>query len=104
MNDPLSAKVGDDGILVIAIGAETLTYAASRWSAEEEFERTEGTSTDPAFIITDEVRWAEEVARELMREDEAGVTLLTRMFDKAFKAVVHHGSCAISELPSKSHS
>lgn len=96
-NSPLGAVVNAAGALEISIGESTLAFAASRWMEEEAFEKSEGESNVPEFIIADEARWADEVRRELMREDEMGVTLLTRMLDKAFAQVLHHGSCAVSE-------
>lgn len=96
-NSPLQARVTPEGTLEITIGTHTLLWAASCWSQEESAQRTEGRDYSPLFVINDEDRWADEVRRELMREDEAGDTLLTRALDKAFAAVLHHGSCAITE-------
>lgn len=104
MSGELRAEVsGETAELEIRISVDTLMWAANRWSMEEEFQRTEGKSNRPSFVINDEYEWARDVVKALMREDEAGETLLTRMFDKAFAAVLQRGTCATTDVEPEEH-
>jgi hypothetical protein len=92
----------ETGELEIRIDVDILAFAAMQWARGEQFEQSQGQIDAPALEVRYEDDFAAEVARELMREDEAGESLLTRCFDKAFKAVLHHGTCAATVLEAHS--
>lgn len=73
---PLKAVVVED-VLTITIGVDTLAFA--------DRVRT-------GLHVTDANGYANDVARELVQEDEVGATMLTDLLDKAMDAAVENGT------------
>jgi len=75
-----------DGELRICIGVDTLAWAAENsalWS-------------DPYTLrVTDPDTWAEDVQRELLREEEDGSTDFDELLDGAMRRAAENGSAAI---------
>lgn len=51
----------------------------------------------PALKFEDREVWVEEVIRELLREEEDGATLLTKMLDTAMVNALENGALGIAE-------
>lgn len=89
-NAPLSVTV-DDGRLVIAIGVETLGFAAQH---SDDFEKWGVTVVDHDIAV-------KEIARELRREEEDGTTLVHLLLDKAALNAWENGGEGFAERPDK---
>lgn len=96
INAPLTATVEGDR-LVIAIGIDNLAHASGMRMQEEAFERSEGESSVPEMTIVNNALWAKETAGTLLKEDEMGNSMLTRLLDKATENTLNSGSCAVVE-------
>ena len=81
-----------DGKLVISLRVSTLAHAARH--SEHFFNCAE---SGTPLKITDEVVFAESVARALNREEEDGSTPITRMLDEATEWVSEQGEEGIEE-------
>ena len=78
-SQPLSACI-ISGLLTISIGVDTLAFATNN-------------NGDPeGFNVTNPERFAEDVLRELHREDEDGTTIVHTMFDEAAYMAADQGS------------
>jgi hypothetical protein len=76
---PLAVELRD-GKLIISVGTSTLSLATSGGCGD----------TDSFFVVSDAL-FAKAVARELVAEDEAGDTPVTRMLTQAARRAVEGG-------------
>ncbi len=76
-------KINRNGDMVnISIGVELLTYAVLHGPA---------LGGDPELVVTDNVKFTEEIINWLRCEDEDGTTPLHRAFDQAALSAVENG-------------
>lgn len=104
-HSPLEVKVVD-GVLSITIGVDTLSLAAT--FNQEMYDYIDiGDSKSivgpfatgdyyRSFIITDPEVFAKDVRLALLREDEMGATLLTKLVDEATKEALEDGSDGVA--------
>lgn len=85
MNSPLKCEI-EDGKLVISIGIYTLAYAAGA-------NKQSGICQGLCYIYDDE-RFAKDVVKELLRENEVGESLLSKTLDSAMIMAENNGSVA----------
>lgn len=97
-DQPLVTEI-EDGELRIRIGIDTLKFSAENspddricWFDEESGEFV-------AHEITDACQFAQDVLRELNREEEDGTTPLHICIDNAIVGAIEDGSIAVSEEP-----
>lgn len=78
-----------DGVLTISIGVEALAFAIEH-------------NPEPGneMVVTNPEKFAEDVARELNREQEDGTTVVHLMLDRAAKESCEQGSEWVEERPS----
>jgi len=92
--DAIGLEVGiKGGALVIALPLEALQMAVECYSFFEEYDPDTGTLHEP--ILTDAMRFAQEVIRALDDESEDGSTLVTRMLNAAFSKALESGAGGI---------
>jgi hypothetical protein len=87
-NAPLQHSV-QNGVLIIAIGIDTLAFCA--------LEEHGGPLPETAEVC-DKEAWALDVVRKLGRDDDLGTTLVTAMLDDAVELAYEDGSVAIKEV------
>ena len=89
---PLRCK-SVDGALDMRVGVKVLAFAAERcpdlWNGEDDL---------PGCRITDPIKFAKEVERELNRENEDGSTRLSRMLDEAIAEAINQGAEGVEEI------
>ena len=85
-------------MLVIRIGLASLAFAADHSDLFNPYD-PEKNDFVRQFQVTDEEEWAEDVRRELTREEEDGSSMLTNLFDKAFEKALDQGSIGVEETP-----
>ena len=89
---PLRCK-SVDGALDMQVGVKVLAFAAERcpdlWNGEDDL---------PGCRITDPIKFAKEVERELNRESEDGSTRLSRMLDEAIAEAINQGAEGVEEI------
>ena len=89
---PLRCK-SVDGALDMRVGVKVLAFAAERcpdlWNGEDDL---------PGCRITDPIKFAKEVERELNRESEDGSTRLSRMLDEAIAEAINQGAEGVEEI------
>ena len=89
---PLRCK-SVDGALDMRVGVKVLAFAAERcpdfWNGEDGL---------PGCRITDPIKFAKEVERELNRESEDGSTRLSRMLDEAIAEAINQGAEGVEEI------
>ncbi len=71
------------GLLVIAVGIETLAYCAE-WE-------NGGPPITEGVKITDAQKFVDCLAKELERDNEVGATFITKMFDAAIEETLGNG-------------
>lgn len=86
---PLTVEV-NDGRLVISIGVDVLAFAVTYCSRFYD-----GLGDQYKARIIDNDQWAQDVARELTREQEDGTNPLHILLDNAFEKAAEDGSAAI---------
>lgn len=81
------------GRLVISIGIDTLAFAAenmdSNLSYDDDWKPTKG------FTVSNKKEFAEDVLRELEREEEDGTTPVHILLDSACEEAVNQGSLGV---------
>jgi len=94
-SQPLSAKIEGDE-LVIRIGIGTLAWAAEFEGREPFWDfNEERNKFVQLWKITDDLGWAEDVCREINREEEDGSSPLTNLLDKASEEALDQGSLSV---------
>lgn len=83
--------------LVIRIGLESLAYAADQSDLFNPYD-PEKYKFVRQFQVTDAEDWAEDIKRELTREEEDGSSMLTNLFDKAFEKALDQGSLGVKDF------
>lgn len=89
-NAPLSIKI-QDGRLIIAIGIDTLAFAAENADTCDLFN----------FKIINKEEFAMDVMTELDYSQENDPTLVQEMLDRAASRAIENGSLAIEEITSE---
>lgn len=92
-DQPLSCKVEDDE-LVIRIGIDTLAFAADQGELFNPFDEDLNDFVQKWKVI-DSKGFAEDVSRELEREDEIGGSPLIYLIEKMFDKVLDDGSLSV---------
>ena len=92
---PLQTKI-ENGQLVISIGINTLAYCAE-FEGREPFWKYDDDKNDfvQVYKIIDSKGWAEDLVRELNREEEDGSTPLTDLLDKMSENALDDGSLSV---------
>lgn len=85
-NTPLRAEV-KDGILTVQIGIETLEWASKPENG--------GPLTGCKVDGRRRREWAEDVEREMTRENEIGESPLARFLDEMMEKAANNGSAAL---------
>jgi hypothetical protein len=88
--NPLNIQI-ENGELVIRIGVPTLAWAAEHMIEATDF-NDQANVFEQAWTVTDPAEFAKGVLDELLREEEDGSNLVTKMFDKAFLAAIDNGA------------
>jgi hypothetical protein len=92
-NQPLSCKVEGDE-LVIRIGIDTLAFASENNDDWHEWDsRTH--QFIPLWKVVANKGWAEDVAHEMLREEEDGSSPLTNFLDKMSGKALDQGSLSV---------
>jgi hypothetical protein len=80
-----------DGWVVIAVRVENIGVALEgAWASG---------CRDGRYRVTDALVFAEELVRELNREDEIGTTLIHKMLDEAMYNAIDEGAEGVEEHP-----
>lgn len=87
------------GVLIIEIGVGTLAYAFEHSDAGQPYDETANAYS--TWRVRNELAFARDVARQLMREDEAGGTPLSYVLDRASLAALEDGTEAVELQPAK---
>ncbi len=87
-NQPLTCEITDDERVVVSIGVETLAFALQHgW---------EYFGHEHANVrITSGGKFAEDIKRALLHEDEQGNTLLTELLENAADKAINSGSAFV---------
>lgn len=94
-DQPLSAKIEGDEI-VIRIGIGTLAWAAEFEGREPFWDFDLGLNKFvQRYKIIDDLGWAQDVCREINREEEDGSSPLTNLLDKASEDALDQGSLSV---------
>jgi len=93
---PLKVEV-KNGRLCIAIGIDTLAFAFAHSESNNPFNEELG-DFERVFAVANKRRFAEDVCRELNREDEDGSTPFTRLLDDVMEIAADQGSLGLKEV------
>ena len=96
MDRPLTISVRD-GLLVIEIGTKTLQGAFERSERNNLYNNSTG-EYEQQMKVVDELKFAEEIVRELCDEQEDGTTPVHLLIDKAFESAVGNGCEGVEEV------
>jgi hypothetical protein len=95
-NDPLKCCI-EDGVLIMQIGVEVLAHAVKLNPELTEYDERTGDWDEPK--ITDPDKFAAEVLRALVDEDDEGTTLVHIAIDTAAMNAIENGAEGI-QIPS----
>lgn len=94
---PLGCKL-EGGELVIRIGINVLAMATEDREPFTIYDEKLG-DWRKAWIVTDPLEFAKEVAREINREEEDGSSPLTNLLDLACASALDQGCMGVEEAP-----
>ncbi len=91
---PLSVEIKDK-VLTISVGVSVLAFIVEDECCIRELRKDD--SEKPAYSVTNNDAFAEDVLRELTREEEDGTMPIHTLLDKAVLEAIEQGSAFIQE-------